>query len=480
MSGTSKTSRPVKQLRGLQKLRFYCQMCEKQCRDENGFQNHINSDKHIRQMQIFLENPEKQLEEFSKEFEDTYLSFLRRRGDNPVNANNLYQEMIADKTHIHMTATKWDSLTTFVRYLADAGKAEVTIEDGKFFVKYINRDEGFLKRQEIVQKQRLAAEESQKFTERALEEQIARAREEAKLRNEETIEVVPDEVDISSRTNKMSFALGKSSNEASKTNAIKGPPGVVKGPPGILKAPPGVASKAKMGPPGMAAKGVDGEIKSNPFAKSANLNVFAKKQSSSPSTNVFAVTVQKEKLPTQESEEDLKLGQKRPNPTLSSDSRFDWIRKGLVICRRNTEEKFTVQSLSGAEGKNEVVSLQDAITAKLRSESSESSESKCISIGAANENEFSTCVPEADADVCLVSWKDSGSMTSPNETDRQKELRKKLGFAAKACEGFTDSRDLPKAKFHARVGTDEIVAIFPGGVELTVHPNDVCAFVEYD
>jgi DNA/RNA-binding protein KIN17 len=28
-------------LKGLQRLRWYCQMCEKQCRDENGFKCHM-------------------------------------------------------------------------------------------------------------------------------------------------------------------------------------------------------------------------------------------------------------------------------------------------------------------------------------------------------------------------------------------------------------------------------------------------------
>ena len=30
--------------KGLQKLRWYCQMCEKQCRDENGFKCHTMSE----------------------------------------------------------------------------------------------------------------------------------------------------------------------------------------------------------------------------------------------------------------------------------------------------------------------------------------------------------------------------------------------------------------------------------------------------
>ena len=45
--------------KGLQKLRWYCQMCQKQCRDENGFKCHLTSESHQRQMQVFGENPER-------------------------------------------------------------------------------------------------------------------------------------------------------------------------------------------------------------------------------------------------------------------------------------------------------------------------------------------------------------------------------------------------------------------------------------
>ena len=38
--------------KGLQKLRWYCEMCQKQCRDENGFKCHQTSDSHLRQMLI--------------------------------------------------------------------------------------------------------------------------------------------------------------------------------------------------------------------------------------------------------------------------------------------------------------------------------------------------------------------------------------------------------------------------------------------
>ena len=47
------------QSKGLQKLRWYCQVCQKQCRDENGFQNHIRSESHLRNMKIVGNNPGK-------------------------------------------------------------------------------------------------------------------------------------------------------------------------------------------------------------------------------------------------------------------------------------------------------------------------------------------------------------------------------------------------------------------------------------
>ena len=52
--------------KGLQKLRWYCQMCGKQCRDENGFKCHLSSDSHKRQMMVFGEAPDRVVEGFSE------------------------------------------------------------------------------------------------------------------------------------------------------------------------------------------------------------------------------------------------------------------------------------------------------------------------------------------------------------------------------------------------------------------------------
>jgi DNA/RNA-binding protein KIN17 len=44
--------------KGLTKLRWYCQLCEKACRDENGYKCHTQSESHLRQVRVFAESPE--------------------------------------------------------------------------------------------------------------------------------------------------------------------------------------------------------------------------------------------------------------------------------------------------------------------------------------------------------------------------------------------------------------------------------------
>lgn len=53
--------------KGLQKLKFYCQMCQKQCRDANGFKCHKESEGHQRMMLLFAEDANKYVHDFSDE-----------------------------------------------------------------------------------------------------------------------------------------------------------------------------------------------------------------------------------------------------------------------------------------------------------------------------------------------------------------------------------------------------------------------------
>ena len=114
--------------KGLQKLRFFCQMCQKQCRDENGFKCHLNSESHKRQMEIFGQNADRVIAGYSEEFEADFMELMRRSHPRArVAAKNVYNEFIADKYHVHMNSTKWYTLTEFVKYLGKTGKKHITL-----------------------------------------------------------------------------------------------------------------------------------------------------------------------------------------------------------------------------------------------------------------------------------------------------------------------------------------------------------------
>ena len=162
--------------KGLQKLKFYCQMCEKQCRDANGFKCHLTSENHLRQMKIFSDNAGGILDSYSKDFERMYVSTLKmRHGTKLVNANNVYQEVISDKQHIHMNATHWTTLSEFVQYLGKTGKCHVEETERGWYISYIERDASILARQEALKRR----EEGEKAAEEAQAQRIAIQRLEA-------------------------------------------------------------------------------------------------------------------------------------------------------------------------------------------------------------------------------------------------------------------------------------------------------------
>jgi len=126
--------------KGLQKLRWYCQMCQKQCRDENGFKCHTMSESHQRQLLLFADNPGRFLDGYSKEFEKEFMTLLSRQfGTKRVHANQVYMEYIKDKEHLHMNATVWHTLTGFVNHLGKVGKCKVDWTEKGWFIEYIDR-----------------------------------------------------------------------------------------------------------------------------------------------------------------------------------------------------------------------------------------------------------------------------------------------------------------------------------------------------
>ncbi|KAJ9565264.1 hypothetical protein OSB04_001230 [Centaurea solstitialis] len=162
--------------KGLQKLRWYCQMCQKQCRDENGFKCHCMSESHQRQMEVFGQNPNRIVDGYSEEFESMFLEHMKRSHRfSRIAATVVYNEYIADRHHVHMNSTQWATLTEFVKYLGKTGKCKVDETPKGWFITYIDRDSESVFKEKMKNKRiksDLADEEKQL---REIEKQIERA-----------------------------------------------------------------------------------------------------------------------------------------------------------------------------------------------------------------------------------------------------------------------------------------------------------------
>uniref|UniRef100_A0AC35F3R7 C2H2-type domain-containing protein n=1 Tax=Panagrolaimus sp. PS1159 TaxID=55785 RepID=A0AC35F3R7_9BILA len=176
--------------KGLQKLKFFCQMCNKQCRDQNGFKCHLTSESHQRQLLLFAENQNSYLREFSREFESSFMRILRHQfGSKRIRANEVYQEVIKDKGHIHMNSTVWHTLTGFVLYLGSSGKCKIDQGEKGWYIQYIDQEEE-MRRNKIVQRAKKEKDEEERNNE-LLERQISRALEkekEAGVQDEEPVQ----------------------------------------------------------------------------------------------------------------------------------------------------------------------------------------------------------------------------------------------------------------------------------------------------
>jgi len=176
--GTPKYLANKMKSKGLQKLRWYCQMCQKQCRDQNGFKCHTQSESHQRQLLIFAENPGKFLGSFSEEFERDFMHLLKRsHGTKRVKANRVYQAYIGDKEHVHMNATRWETLTGFIHYLGRTGKVVVDESEEGWWITWVDRDPETIARQDAVAKKDKMAKDDEERLAQFIRQQVAKAAE---------------------------------------------------------------------------------------------------------------------------------------------------------------------------------------------------------------------------------------------------------------------------------------------------------------
>lgn len=221
--------------KGLQKLRWYCQMCQKQCRDENGFKCHTMSESHQRQLLLLAEDVDKYMDTFSKDFQESFLKLLKRQfGTRRVRANQVYQDYINDRHHTHMNATQWETLTEFVKWLGKEGHCKVDETEKGWFIAYIDRDPDTIERQKAAEAKEKMEMDDEERQAKLLERQIERER----ARKADEPEPVFTELKRDNEEEKVTFSMPA----AKKKEPVAGPSGVMQTKPMGLQNPMSSAS----------------------------------------------------------------------------------------------------------------------------------------------------------------------------------------------------------------------------------------------
>ncbi|XP_060048120.1 DNA/RNA-binding protein KIN17 isoform X2 [Erinaceus europaeus] len=201
--------------KGLQKLRWYCQMCQKQCRDENGFKCHCMSESHQRQLLLASENPQQFMDYFSEEFRNDFLELLRRRfGTKRVHNNIVYNEYISHREHIHMNATQWETLTDFTKWLGREGLCKVDETPKGWYIQYIDRDPETIRRQLELEKKKKQDLDDEEKTAKFIEEQVRRG-----LEGKEQEVPVFTELSRENDEEKVTFNLNKGACSSATTSS---------------------------------------------------------------------------------------------------------------------------------------------------------------------------------------------------------------------------------------------------------------------
>lgn len=202
--------------KGLQKLRWYCQMCQKQCRDENGFKCHCMSESHQRQLLLAGESPAQFHNFFSDEFLKDFMQLLKTRfGTKRVQSNVVYNEYISFKEHIHMNATKWETLTGFIKWLGREGYCKVDQTEKGWFIQYIDRDPMVLARQKELEKQKARERDDEERHARNIEEMVRKGLE----KTDGEVKVEFTELKRTNDDEKVAFKFSASSTEKSSASS---------------------------------------------------------------------------------------------------------------------------------------------------------------------------------------------------------------------------------------------------------------------
>lgn len=176
----STKSRP-KKFKGIGRLRWYCTTCSKQCRDENGFNQHTQSESHVRKIDAITSNLGRTIETYSQRCLAAFLNLLRlNHGEKSVTANRFYQTYISDPHHVHLKDTRWGSLTAFVEWLGREGLCRVQRRDDGVHIAWVDTSPEAERQAAALRIKKREEAADRRREEQQLEEQVERAHAHAK------------------------------------------------------------------------------------------------------------------------------------------------------------------------------------------------------------------------------------------------------------------------------------------------------------
>jgi len=183
-------------------------------------------------MLVVGESAGKHIQDYSMQFQSEFVALLSRScGTQRVKANNIYQEYIRDKSHLHMNATRWVTLTGFVSHLGQAGIVRVEDTEKGLFITWIdNSPKALAKAEANLKKERLNKSDEQRERD-MIAEQIERAtamQEEAKGDGQgSSDEASPPAELIRNEGEKLKFSFSLKKPTASTSNQANTPPDTV-------------------------------------------------------------------------------------------------------------------------------------------------------------------------------------------------------------------------------------------------------------
>ncbi|KFY71060.1 hypothetical protein V499_08712 [Pseudogymnoascus sp. VKM F-103] len=261
-AGSTKQLNNQLKSKGLQRLRWYCQVCEKQCRDENGFKMHTQSESHVRRMLLVGEDPKKFINDYSNQFQRDFLLLLRTsHGEKQVQMNHFYQEYIANKEHIHMNSTKWPSLTEFAKHLGREGICRVEETDKGIHLAWVDNSPEALRRQDAVRKKEMQDKGDETREQKLIRDQVRKAQADAEARGVHD----EDEGDKELKRvegEKIKLSFGSKPAAVNPTSELETQSPATKGEPSSTSTPTGSNSGVASGDTTLAT--AEGDSTSNP------------------------------------------------------------------------------------------------------------------------------------------------------------------------------------------------------------------------